>query len=161
MGTIICSLPGKVRGKGYFFLAIIFRLLDVAYISKILFFFFCLLKVIYALSLVLSKAMVRKIWASLVAQMMKNLPAMQETWVWSLGLESISLEKEMATHTRILAWEILWTEEPGRNFVVRLKNLKHLFIQAVLLFGSLSECCLILQVAEHWMIICFPGEPVM
>ena len=55
----------------------------------------------------------------------------------------------MATHTRILAWEILWTEEPGRNFVVRLKNLKHLFIQAVLLFGSLSECCLILQVAEH------------
>ena len=61
MGTVICSLPGKVRGKGYFFLTIIFRLLDVAYISKILFFFFCLLKVIYALSLVLSKAMVRKI----------------------------------------------------------------------------------------------------
>ena len=160
MGTVICSLPGKVRGKGFFFLAIIFRLLDVAYRSKILF-YFGHHKVKCALSLVLSKAMVRKIWASLVAQMMKNLPAMQETWVWSLGLESISLEKEMATHSRILAWEILWTEEPGRNFVVRLKNLKHLFMQAVLLCGSLSECCLILQVAEDWMIICFPGEPVM
>lgn len=56
MGTVICSLPGKVRGKGFFFLAIIFRLLDVAYISKILF-SFGLLKVKCALSLVLSKAM--------------------------------------------------------------------------------------------------------
>lgn len=55
MGTVICSLPGKVRGKGFFFLAIIFRLLDVAYISKIL--FSSGLKVKCALSLVLSKAM--------------------------------------------------------------------------------------------------------
>ena len=42
----------------------------------------------------------------------KNLPAMKETWVWFLGQED-PLEKEMATHSRILAWEILWTEEPG------------------------------------------------
>ena len=49
------------------------------------------------------------LWASLVAQMVKNLPAMQETWVQSLGLED-PLEKGMATHTSILAWEILWTE---------------------------------------------------
>ena len=49
---------------------------------------------------------------SLVAQMVKNLPAMQETWVWSLGRE-YSLEKEMATHSTILACEIPWTEEPG------------------------------------------------
>ena len=42
----------------------------------------------------------------------KNLPAMQETWVPSLGGEE-PLEKEMATHSRILAWEIPWTEKPG------------------------------------------------
>ena len=50
--------------------------------------------------------------ASLVAKMVKNLPAMQVTWVQSLGWED-SLEKEMATHSSILAWRILWTEEPG------------------------------------------------
>ena len=44
--------------------------------------------------------------------MVKNLPAMQETWVWSLGQED-SLEKGMATHSSILAWRIPWTEEPG------------------------------------------------
>ena len=46
-------------------------------------------------------------------QSVKNLPAGQETWVWSLGQED-PLEKEMATHSSILAWEILWTEEPGK-----------------------------------------------
>ena len=51
--------------------------------------------------------------ASLVAQLVMNLPAMQETWVQSLGRED-PLEKEMATHSSILAWEILGTEEPGR-----------------------------------------------
>ena len=50
--------------------------------------------------------------ASLVAQLVKNLPAMQETWVRFLGWED-SLEKEMATHSHILAWRIPWTEEPG------------------------------------------------
>ena len=47
-----------------------------------------------------------------MAQTVKNLPAMQETWVRSLGWED-PLEKGMATHSRILAWEIPWTEEPG------------------------------------------------
>ena len=50
--------------------------------------------------------------ASLVAQRLKSLPAMQETWVWSLGRED-PLEKEMATHSNIFAWRIPWTEEPG------------------------------------------------
>ena len=50
---------------------------------------------------------------SLVAQLVKNLPAMQETWVRSLGQED-PLEKEMATHSSILAWKIPWTEESGR-----------------------------------------------
>ena len=48
--------------------------------------------------------------ASLVAQRLKRLPAMQETWVRSLGWEDL-LEKEMATHSSILAWRIPWTEE--------------------------------------------------
>ena len=52
-------------------------------------------------------------WAYLVAQMVKHLPAMRETWVQSLGQED-PLEKEMATHSSILAWKIPWMEEPGR-----------------------------------------------
>ena len=47
-----------------------------------------------------------------VTQMVKDQPAIQETWVWSLGWED-PLEKEMATHSSILACKILWTEEPG------------------------------------------------
>ena len=50
--------------------------------------------------------------ASLVAQRLKRLPGIQETWVPSLGQED-PLEKEMATHSSILAWRIPWTEEPG------------------------------------------------
>ena len=53
-----------------------------------------------------------KEWASLMAQMVKNLPATQETWVQSLGWKD-PLEKGMATHSSILAWRIPWTEEPG------------------------------------------------
>ena len=49
---------------------------------------------------------------SLVAQTVKNLPAMRETWVGSLGQEG-PLEEEMAAHSSILAWRILRTEEPG------------------------------------------------
>ena len=52
-------------------------------------------------------------WASLVAQSVKNLPAMQETWVQSLGQED-PMEKGMATHFSIIAWNIPWEEEPGR-----------------------------------------------
>ena len=51
--------------------------------------------------------------ASLVAPMVKNMLAMQETRVQSLGQKD-PLEKKMATHSNILAWEIPWTEEPGR-----------------------------------------------
>ena len=50
--------------------------------------------------------------ASLVTQMVKNLPAMQEIHVLSLGREGL-LEKGMATHSIVLAWRIPWTEEPG------------------------------------------------
>ena len=49
---------------------------------------------------------------SWMAQMLKNLPAVQETWVWCLSREN-PLEKAMATHSSVLAWRIPWTEEPG------------------------------------------------
>ena len=47
-----------------------------------------------------------------MAQMVNNLPAMQETWIWFLGQED-PLEKGMTTHSSLLAWEIPWTEQPG------------------------------------------------
>ena len=52
------------------------------------------------------------LWAPLVAQTVKHLSAMLETWVRSLGRED-PLEKEMATHSSSVAWRIPWTEEPG------------------------------------------------
>ena len=51
-------------------------------------------------------------FASILAQMVKNLPARQEAWVRSVGQED-PLEKGVATHTSILVWRISWTEEPG------------------------------------------------
>ena len=62
--------------------------------------------------------------ASLVAQMVKNPPAMQETWVQSPGWED-PLEKEMATHSSILAWKSPRTEEPGRLQSMGLQRVRH------------------------------------
>ena len=63
-------------------------------------------------------------WVSLVAQMVKNLPAMKETWVQSLGQED-SLEKGMATHASLLAWRIPWTEDPGGLQSIGLQKVRH------------------------------------
>ena len=65
---------------------------------------------IYLLSLRIPKTIVG---SSLIAQLVKNLPAVQETRIQFLGWED-PLVKEMATHSSILAWRIPWTEEPGR-----------------------------------------------
>jgi len=59
-----------------------------------------------------------------VAQIVKNLPAMQEIWVGSLGGED-PLEKEMAAHSSILAWGIPWTEEPGGILSMGSQRVKH------------------------------------
>ena len=59
-----------------------------------------------------------------MAQMVKNLPAMQETRVRSLGQEE-PLEKEIATHPSIIAWRIPWTEEPGGLQPLRLRRVGH------------------------------------
>ena len=66
----------------------------------------------------------RDVCASLVAQMVKNLPAMQKTWVQSLGWED-PLEKVMANHSSILAWKILWTEKPGGLQFMRSQRVRH------------------------------------
>ena len=63
-------------------------------------------------------------WASLVAQIVKNTPAMQETCIQSLSLGN-PLEEGMATHFSILAWRILWTEEPGRLQSMGLHRVGH------------------------------------
>ena len=61
---------------------------------------------------------------SLVAQMVKRLPTVQETRVQSLGQEDL-LEKGMATHSSILAWKIPWTEEPGRLQSMGSQRVRH------------------------------------
>ena len=63
-------------------------------------------------------------WASLVAQLVKNLPAMWETWIQSLGWED-PLEEGMTNHSSILVWRIPWTEEPGRPQFTGLQRVGH------------------------------------
>ena len=64
------------------------------------------------------------VWASLVAQMVKNPPAVWETWVRSLCWEGL-LEEGIATHSSILAWKIPWTEEPGGLQSMCLQRVRH------------------------------------
>ena len=64
------------------------------------------------------------ILASLVAQMVKPLPTMRETWVRSLGQEDL-LEKEMVPHSSTLAWKIPWMEKPGRLQSMGLQRVGH------------------------------------
>ena len=72
----------------------------------------------------ISKLKMTFLWTSLVAQMVKNLPAVQGTWVQSLGWED-PLEKVMATHSRILARRILWTEELSGLQSVGSQRVRH------------------------------------
>ena len=67
----------------------------------------------------MGKLNIKNLWASLLAQSVKNLPAIQQTQVRSLGQED-PLEKEIATHSSTLACEILWTEGPGGARVHRV-----------------------------------------
>ena len=84
-------------------------------------------------------------WASLVAQMVKNLPAMCETWVRSLDWED-PLEKGMATHSSILAWKIPWTEEPGRLQSMGLQRVRHNWVTFTL---NLFKCFVSSDVFRH------------
>ena len=83
-------------------------------------------------------------WTSLVAWMVKHLPTMQETRVQSLGQEDL-LEREMASHSSILAWKIPWTEQPGRLYSMGSQRVRH--DQATSLsFFSFS----------YFILVCFP-----
>ena len=70
------------------------------------------------------------LWASLVAQRVKRLLAMQETQVWSLGWED-PLEKEMATHSNTLAWRIPWPEKPGGLQSTELQRVGHDWVMSL------------------------------
>ena len=72
-----------------------------------------------------------------MAQRLKHLPGMQETWVWSLGQEDC-LEKEMATHSSTLAWKIPWTKEPGRLQSMGSQRIRHDWVTS-LHFTTASE----------------------
>ena len=74
-------------------------------------------------------------WVSLMAQMGKNLPAMRETQILSLGQED-PLEKEMATHSSILDWRIPWTDDPGGLHSMGLQRVGHKELHCVA-FSSL------------------------
>ena len=82
--------------------------------------------------------------SSLIAESVKNMPAMQETWVQFLGQED-PLEKEMSTHSHILAWRIPWTEETGRLQSIGSQRVRHSLAtkqQFYLLFVALPwQCC--------------------
>ena len=79
----------------------------------------------------------RKEQASLVAQTVKNLPAVQETLVQSLGWED-PLEEGMATHSSILAWRIPWIEDPGRLQSIGLQRVRHT-TERLLLFRKVKR----------------------
>ena len=92
---------------------------------------------------------------SLVAQMVKNLPAMEETKVQSLDRED-ALEKEMATHSSILAWRIPWTEEPGRLHRVAKRETNTFTFQVpfVCFYYHYSRRCVIEDLALIYVIEC-------
>ena len=95
--------------------------------------------------------------ASLAAQMLKNLPAMLEIQVWSLGWED-PLEKRTAAHSSILAWRIPWTEEPGGLQSMGLQRVRHNSLTE--LFGNEARhiwiCCC--SVAQSGLTLCDPMD---
>ena len=96
---------------------------------------------------------------SLVAQMVKHLPAMQETWVHSLGWEDL-LEKEMATHSSILAWRIPRMEEPGRLQSMGSQRVGHDWVTSLsfLMYAytrTLTQCIWMYEFASVATGVCF------
>ena len=81
------------------------------------------------------------VWASLIAQLVKNLPAMHETQVQTLGGED-PLEKGMATHSNTLAWRIPWTKEPGR---LQSMGSQRVTTERLTLFGIYSHSQVVLR----------------
>ena len=97
-------------------------------------------------------------WVSLVAQMVKNLPAMWETWVQVLGQED-PLEEGIETHPSILAWRIPWTEEPGGLQTMGSHRVRHNWTINVFSFLRLfSPLCFL---CSWWLLCAFPSSFVL
>ena len=105
------------------------------------------------------------IWASLVAQRLKCLPGMQETWVPSLGWED-PLEKEMATHSSTLVWRIPWREEPGRlqsmgsqsvghDWATSLTYLLYFFCRPLIVQSLVLPICQCLKIVISYILSIF------
>ena len=104
-------------------------------------------------------------WASLVAQLVKNLPAVQETQVQSLGWED-PLEKEMAPHSSFLAWKISWTEEPGGLQSMGSQRVRHNWVTntysknvSLILQGPVQELLLELPMPSQQAFLRAPRIP--
>ena len=82
--------------------------------------------------------LVEDCWTSLVAQTVKCLPAMPETWVWSLGQED-PVEKEMATHSSTLDWKIPWAEEPDRLESMGSQRVGHDWATSLSLYSLIHD----------------------
>ena len=95
--------------------------------------------------------------AGLVAQRIKNLPAKQETQIWSLGQKD-TLEKEMATYSNILAWKIPWTEEPSRLQSMGSQRAGHNWVTNTLRFSvqfsSVQSLSHVWLLATPWTAAC-------
>ena len=105
----------------------------------------------------LFKSLIAHIFSGgLLAHMVKNLPAMQETWVLSLGWEDL-LEKEMATHSNILTWGVPWTEKPGEPQSMGSQSVGHdwatnistLYSVVILTYYSQALLFLCLSIAQQ------------
>ena len=103
-------------------------------------------------------------------QLVKSLPIMQEAWVWFLGWED-PLEKEMATHSSIIAWRIPWTEEPGRWLSLGSQELDvaehtHTYTLSPRVGWFWALCFVPFPWVSHgfnfsWLIICPPVAPLL
>ena len=96
----------------------------------------------------LSSRFMSTVWTSLVAQTVKHLSTMWETRVRALGWED-PLEKEMAIHFSTIAWEIPWTEEPGRLQSMGLQRVRHDWVTSLSLSGRYYKCQNNHQIQTH------------
>ena len=98
-------------------------------------------------------------FSSLVAQRLKCLPAMWESWVWPLGRED-PLEKEMATHSSILAWRIPWAEEPGGLQSMGLQRVGHDWATSLFTFLQNFKPLLLKSVFNESIVYCIHLEKI-
>ena len=89
-----------------------------------------------------------------MAQRVKSLPVVQETWVWSLGWEDL-LEEEMATHSSILAWKISWKEEPGTLQSMGWRRVGHNWETSLSFLRNPYLCSIILvpSILLQWVVL--------